>query len=319
MTAQLPEAFINRLREIFPQAQFDELIRSFLQTKAVSFRVNTLKTNKAEVVSALEKMKIDAHDVAGFPDTFEISAQNKPQLTSSELFLSGDIYIQNLSSMLPPLILNPKPTDRVLDISSAPGSKTTQLAAIMQNQGWISAVEINKPRFYKLLDNIKQQGATNVHTYLMDGATVWQKCPEQFDKILVDAPCSSESRISALNPDSYAYWSEKKIQEMVKKQKRLLFSAVLSLKPGGELLYSTCSFAPEENEMAISKLMKKFSHALEIVPFELAINNWEPGRTKWRKKNLHPDVVHSKRILPTDSMDGFYLCKLRKTSSTLQK
>ena len=127
------------------------------------------------------------------------------------------------------------------------------------------------------------------------------------------------SNYITINETSYAFWSEKKITEMRKKQKRLLFSAVLSLKPGGEMIYSTCSFAPEENELAIQKLLKKFSEEIEIAPIELLIDNWQAGLTEWNSKPLHPDLALSRRILPTKSMDGFYLCKLRKLKSTMRR
>ena len=313
----LPTAFTERLSQVFPNDQYVQLLNTFYTPKQISFRINTLKSSRQQAMSLLPTT-LKVTEVPHFPHSYAINSEDKQQLTHSQAFVNGHIYIQNLSSMLPALLLAPSNTDRVLDITAAPGSKTTQLAALMQNQGWISAVEINKPRFHKLKNNLTLQGTENVHTYLMDGADVWRKCPQQFDKILVDAPCSSESRISALDEESYAYWSEKKIKEMCKKQKRLLFSAVLSLKCGGEIIYSTCSFAPEENEMAIHRLLKKFSKEIEIVPIELPIDNWQAGLTQWKSKQFHPDLIHSKRILPTTIMDGFYICKLRKVKSTLR-
>ena len=124
-----------------------------------------------------------------------------------------------------------KPEESVLDLAA--GGKTLQMACMMNNQGALSAVEPVKNRFFKLKANLEQQGASFVKTYLTDGRTVGGKCPERFDRVLLDAPCSSESRFTQLNPDSWSHWSIKKVKEVARKQKKLLMSALYSLKPGG--------------------------------------------------------------------------------------
>lgn len=313
---QLPTEFVERIKQIFPQEDLAQRIATFRQAKPVSLRVNTLKTNESTLLAALESLKLTPTKVNTLPHAFLLPAEQKSRLTQSELHTQGLCYIQNLSSMLPVFILDPQSEEKILDLAAAPGSKTTQLAAAIQNQGWISAVEINKGRFFKLKQNLAQQGVTNVHTYLKDGSTVWKQCPEMFDKVLLDAPCSSESRFSTNEPETYAFWSERKIREMQKKQKRLIFSAFLSLKPGGALLYSTCSFAPEENEQVIQYLVKKFGAKLEIENIQLSLTNLQQGLSEWQGKQYDEAIQRAVRILPTDTMDGFFLCKIRKTAST---
>jgi 16S rRNA (cytosine1407-C5)-methyltransferase len=132
-----------------------------------------------------------------------------------------------------------------------------------------------------------------------------------FDRVLLDAPCSSEAKFSTLNPKSYAFWSPRKIKESQKLQKRLILSAWESLKPGGRLLYSTCSFAPEENEAVLDSLLKKRSDA-EILPLELPVENCMAGLTAWEKKRFDPAVSRARRILPTGEMDGFFLALIHK-------
>jgi len=313
------EPFFQRLKQIIPEQNLDDTIRSFYTDKAVTFRINSSLASGQDLNEIFKKYGFHAQAINDFPGCYEIPFSQKSKLTHSEFFEKGHCYIQNLSSMLPALILNPTKTDRVLDIAAAPGSKTTLLANLMENQGWISAVEINKPRFHKLLNNLKQQNILNTHTYLMDGGNVWKKCPEQFDKILVDAPCSSESRFNLNDPKTYSHWSERKVKEMQKKQLRLLFSAILSCKVSGEIVYSTCSFSVEENEWVINKMLKKFSNKLTILDININVKNTQAGLKTWKSKKFDPQLEKCMRILPTERMEGFFICKLKKTESTNRK
>ena len=131
--------------------------------------------------------------------------------------------------------------------------------------------------------------------------------------MLLDAPCSSEARFKLAQPESWQYWSERKILEMQRKQKQLLYSAVLAAKPGAPVVYSTCSFAPEENEAVVAHVLKKFSGRLQVEPLQLPFENAIPGLTQWRGKVFDSQVAGAVRILPTDTMGGFFVCLLRKS------
>lgn len=281
MLNALPEDFIERLKDLVPKDDFDSVLGSFSQQKPITFRVNTLKASIEEASSIL-----NAKSVSGFDNAFQVPADQREDLTHSALFTDGKIYIQSLSSMLAPLWLDPQPGEEILDLAAAPGSKTTQMAALMNNEGRIAAVEKVKGRYYKLKDNCKRQGASCVAFYCKDGATVWRSCENRFDRVLLDAPCSSEGRFRTDDPKSYEYWSLKKVKDMARKQWQLLYSAFRSLKPGGILVYSTCTFAREENENQIEKLKKKFGDAVIVEKME--------------------------RILPDNLWDAFFLCRIRK-------
>ncbi len=218
--------------------------------------------------------------------------------------------------MLPPLALECRPGEDVLDLAAAPGSKTLQLSA---SGARVTAVEKNRGRFFKLKANLKSQGALEVETRLADGTGFWRGHEESFDKVLLDAPCSSEGRFRVDDPKSYAYWSPRKIREMRRVQLRLAQSALHMLRPGGLLAYSTCTFAPEENEGVLDKLLSKFEGAVEILPLDLPLENVQSGLARWEKREFAPEIAAARRVLPNELFEGFFLALLRKTSSTRKR
>ena len=325
--SELPAKFIERLQEIIPPDQQHKVLDTFVKSKSTSFRINPFRAPlRQEAIRSLRKKGIPIHPVPWYADAFWITEKFRDRLLAHELYASGGIYVQNLSSMIPPLVLNPQAGERILDLTAAPGSKTLQIAALMKEQvspqtpfGQIVAVELVRPRFYRLLRNIKLQGVYGIQPLLYNGERFWRKAPESFDRVLLDTPCSTEGRFHVSNPETYKYWSERKIKEMTRKQKKLLYSAIQCLKPGGELVYSTCSFAPEENEAIITHALKKFGDAIEILPIELPLDNIQRPLKEWRGQVFPEAVQRALRILPTATMEGFFICHLRKTRHTLHE
>ncbi|MDA0658695.1 MAG: RsmB/NOP family class I SAM-dependent RNA methyltransferase [Planctomycetota bacterium] len=311
-TSPFPQEFVTRLESILPVESWHACWTAFRGCGQFGARVNTLLANVDDVWERLACLDVPATAVEWLPEAFVVSSQYREQIVGSDLVTMGHVYVQNLSSMLAVRVLGAEPDEQVLDLAAAPGGKTTQLAAMMRNTGWLSAVEPIRTRFYKLQSMLRQYGVTIGHTYLTDGRTVGNKTPDRFDRVLLDAPCSGEARFRWDEPKTYQYWSLRKIREQSRKQKGLLRSALKATRPGGRILYSTCSFAPEENECVVHHLLARNSAQVRVVPVDLPINNWQPGITRWLDKELHPDVVHARRILPTDSMDAFFLCLLEK-------
>jgi 16S rRNA (cytosine1407-C5)-methyltransferase len=229
----------------------------------------------------------------------------------SESVRKGDIYPINPSSVLAVLALAPQPDEEVLDLAAAPGGKTLLMAAAMENRGRIAAVEPVKSRFHRMRANLDRCGVRNVEFYLSDGRGVGRKVGERFDAVLLDAPCSSEARFRLDDPTSYAHWKPRKIREVGRKQKALLRSAFNALKPGGRMIYCTCAFAPEENEIPLDYLLRREA-AARLESISVVCPQFIPGLTRWRAKDLHSDLRRAVRVLPDELWDGFFICKIVK-------
>ncbi len=319
--AVLPSAFLERLRALVPPERFDAVAATFEQRPAAGFRVNTLKAAPEAVRRELAAEGLTLHAVDWMPEAFWVAPEARAALVGSAAFDEQRIYVQNLSSMIPPLVLGPEPGERVLDLTAAPGSKTLQIACRMARDGMvegeIAAVELVRGRFFKMRANLAAQGAGAVRTFLKNGETVWRHRPEYFDRVLLDAPCSTEGRFHTADPETFAYWSPRKVREMARKQHRLLYSAVQCLRVGGTLVYSTCAFAPEENEAVLDDTLRRFEGAIALAPLGLDLDNMIAPLDAWEGRRYEADLSHARRVLPTGTMEGFFVAKLVKTSSTL--
>lgn len=314
----LPDAFLARLRRIVPPDRLEAVLDALGPPGAVGFRVETLRADPEAVLAELRAAGLHPEPVEGLPAAFTVPAAERAALLASAACAEGRLYVQDLASQLPPLLLAPAPGERVLDLCAAPGSKTRQLVDLMGDRGEVAAVEAVRARFFKLRANLAAQGATSVRTFLRDGATVWRHRPEHFDRVLLDAPCSSEGRFRTDDPASTRFWHPRKPREMARKQARLLVAAVQSLRPGGTLVYSTCTFAPEENEAVLSRVLARFDGSLEVVPIEVPpVFEVQAPLAAWGREAFHPGVAHAARLLPTPRSEAFFVARLVKRASTL--
>jgi 16S rRNA (cytosine1407-C5)-methyltransferase len=309
---RLPELFLARLRHILPSAKWDAIANTFAESKPTTFRVNLLKSSSGILREKLEHLGFGLERAGWYPDAFILRRGNLRELQKTEVYQKGEIYVQSLSSMLPPIVLNPQPGERVLDLTAAPGSKTTQMAAMMKGLGKIIANDNNKIRFFKLKANVEFQGATNVELSMKGGELFGRQYPEYFDKLLLDAPCSAEGRFDVHEPASYRYWKPAKIKEMSRKQKMLFASAFHALRPEGILVYSTCTFAPEENEGVLNWAVEKFQGKMKFEKINLPFANQMPALGQWEGRSFDPAVRGAVRILPTAEMEGFFIAKISK-------
>jgi len=317
LSSDLPEKFVERLEMIVGPVLSGEIRRTF-KDKPTTFRINTIKSSKEEILPLLQEKGFKMKKVSWYGDAFILQNKSKRELTELEIYEQGKIYIQSLASMVPPLILNPKPGEKVLDLTAAPGSKTSQIAALMEQKGELVANELNKIRFFRLQHNMETLGVSKEFPdwkfvlRMEDGSALTEEYLGYFDKILLDTVCSGEARFIEGYPKSYGYWSEKKIKALVYRQQKLLFAAWSALKPGGTLVYSTCTLAPEENEMRISKLVERLGDEAEVISVNIEGLEKLPPVLEWKDRTLHPEVKKTLRILPTQEIEGFFVAKIKK-------
>ncbi|HXV28559.1 MAG TPA: RsmB/NOP family class I SAM-dependent RNA methyltransferase [bacterium] len=309
---RLPELFLERMRRLIPPQKWDGFANTFTETRPTTFRINTLKASRPVLKEKLEQSGFRIQNVSWYPEAFIMRGGTLRELQKTEAYLKGEIYVQGLASMLPPIVLDPQSGDLILDLTAAPGSKTTQLAAMMRGEGKIIANDNNKIRFFKLKANVELQGAANVTLSLKGGELFGREQPEKFDRILLDAPCSAEGRFNIHDPASYKFWKPAKIKEMARKQKMLFASAFHALRPGGVLVYSTCTFAPEENEAVLTWAMEKYRDRIRIEKIHLPLHNQTAGISQWENKLFDRAVRNAIRIMPNSEMEAFFIARLRK-------
>lgn len=316
MSSQFPDLFLERLENIYPD-NYNYILSTLCGGHLTTFWLNPLKGDTKDAYQKLIDENIPVTKVPDFEGVFSVPSENRNDITYHRFASDGRMYIINPSSIIPPLVLDAQPGENILDLTAAPGSKTIQIAAMMGNTGNISAVDIVRHRYYKLKANLERNGVSNTSLYNKDGVSVWINCPEQFDRVLLDAPCTTESRFNIHDKKTYHHWSKKKIIEMNRKQRQLLYSAVQSLKVGGTLVYSTCTFSPEENELSVQSILKKFDNALTTVPISVNLPTQTEPLKFWNKKVLNDQVKNCIRIIPDKIFEGFFICKFKKHISTI--
>ena len=310
----LPKAFLERIEQIIPKAKLQSVLQSFCKKKPTTLRANTLKISPQKLIEELSGMGFIFEKISWMDNCFVLKNRTQRELTDTNFYKDGFLYLQNLSSQLPPIILDPQVDDRILDIAAAPGSKTTQIAAMMENTGEILANDKSRIRGYKLEANLRMQGVTNVKVSYLPGQAIWKRYPEYFDKSLVDVPCSLEGTFRCDNPKSYENWSVQKVKALIQTQRYLLRSAVSATRVGGIIVYSTCTLAPEENEGIVDWILNIEKDRLKVEEINIGIGDEFSSLAvlKWKNKMYDPQIKNTLRVLPNEIMEGFFVAKLRK-------
>ena len=298
-------AFIERYSQLTDWEQFKKYSLSFLRR---SIRVNTLLGTVKEVKKSIEAKGWKLTPIPWCKEGFWIEHDERRDVGNLFEYHIGKIYVQEAASMIPPLVLQPKPGDLVLDMAASPGSKTTQMAAMMKNEGLLVANDYKGDRLQSLGINLQRSLVHNCVITLMRGQGIKDM---QFDKILLDAPCSGTGAIRK-SLKTISIWNAGMITKLAREQKELIEVAFQNLRPGGEMVYSTCSVEPEENEEVVSYLLQKHEDA-EIVKVTLPGLKLSPPIMEFKKEKYHPSVKHTIRIWPQDNdTEGFFVAKIRK-------
>lgn len=307
----LPAAFVALLDAVIPAEHRPMVEASYVEPKDVVVRHNPLHpTPLALAEQALGAL--GAEPLSGAEGVWRVPAAARAALTHHPLVEQGALTIQGAASQAAVWALDPQPGEEILDLAAAPGGKTALIAARMGNRGRIAAVEPVRARFFRLKAHLQRLGVTCAQLYLKDGSQVGRLVPQRFERVLLDAPCSSEARFTRLDPASWAHWSPRKVRASAALQARLLRSAAQALKPGGVLVYSTCSLSPEENELVLDALLRERDDlALEAPPWPCPLPA-VAGLVAWQGRPLHPDLRLARRVLPSHWTDAFFIARLRK-------
>ena len=303
---KLPKDFIENLYELHSPLVADKILAGMSGKRNTTLRVNTLKYNIQDLMRYFREINIKFERVNFYKDALIIKNANEKDIQKLDIYEKGYIYLQSLSSMVPPLVLGVKENENILDMASAPGSKTTQISAMMKNTGHIIANELDKIRCERLKFNIENQGSKNVEVINGYGEKLGEKYPENFDRVLLDTPCSGEGRFIAEMPGTYRNWSKRTVKELSKIQRKLIKSGYNALKPGGIMVYSTCTLNLEENENILKWALENLN--LKMIDIDIKVKGAIPGDSINTKLGIEKTI----KILPTKEMEGFFVAKLRK-------
>lgn len=294
----IPEFLEKILQEEYGNELTNKIIEGYSKKRFVTLRVNTIKSDISKIKEVLNNLNIRYQEVAWYPDALIIENALESDLEKLDIYNNGEIYLQSLSSMLPPLLLVPKKNESILDMTAAPGGKTTQMVALSNNEALITACEKNKIRADRLKYNLVKQGANRVGVIVDDARKLDDFL--SFDKILLDAPCSGSGTLNI--EEDISSFNEELVRRSCQIQHELLKKAIKLLKPDREMIYSTCSILKEENEKILEYFIDK--NLIEVVPLDNNIIKVLP--------TLPTTIPNTLCICPTELYEGFFAAKLRK-------
>lgn len=296
---KLPSNLINLIKEQYGEEIAEKIFNGYLKRRNVSFRVNTLKASKEEVVKLLNDKGIKYDIPLWYEDAFVLKNVVEKDIECEDVYEEGKIYLQNLSSMLPPILLEPKEKKDILDMTAAPGGKTTEIAALTNNKAYITACEKNKVRADRLRYNLKKQGA---NAYVIEKDATMLDSFLKFEQILLDAPCSGSGTIILTEESEDVRLTDGYMEKLEKVQTKLLDKAITLLKSGEEMVYSTCSILYRENEHIVNKFLK--ANRIEIVPID---------KSKFIGIEFLPcEFEDALLVMPNENYEGFFAIKIRK-------
>jgi len=298
---------IERYFQFLGEDQTIQLLKANEIPLTPSIRVNLLKIDAQTLENRLNGKEFKLEPIDWIHNGFKI--RNSPlNLGSTHEYLQGFYYIQSVAPMLPALILDPNPSDFVIDMCAAPGGKATHLAQIMNNEGSLILIERNRNRIPALDFNLRRMGVSNA-IVINDDSVNLSKLNLKADKILLDAPCTGEGLIRQ-DPSRKRSKTMEDIDKLSTIQRKLLKTGLNSLNPGGQLLYSTCSIAPEENELVIDDVLKDNSDfAIVKIPRKYGVD----GIIEVYNKTLREDIKYSQRLYPhLHDTIGFFISLIEK-------
>lgn len=304
-------SLIDLFFDLFSPHETVEFLESNERTRPTVIRVNTLRTRRKQLAEALIKRGVNLKPLDNFGDVGITILDSTVPIGATPEYLAGHYMLQAPSSFCPVIALDPQPNERILDMASAPGGKTSYIAQLMNNTGVIVANEKSAKRIQATIANLSRLGCTNAIHVNLDGRD-FPRIMAGFDRVLLDAPCSGLG-VVCRDPTVKLQRDEKDIQRNAALQKQLLLSAIDSAKVGGIIVYSTCSLAVEENERVVQYALDNRGIIIEDTTLTVGKN----GLVKFQKTQFHPTMKKCKRFFPhVHNTDGFFVARLKKISRT---
>ena len=293
MEKQRPQFLKDLLIEQYGEEISTKIENGYKAQRPVTLRVNNLKTSLEKAKEKLDEAQIEYETISWYEKALIIKNVREEEIRKLEIYENGEIYLQSLSSMLPPIILEPKAGENILDMTAAPGGKTTEIAALTENKAYITACEKNKIRAERLKFNLQKQGVKSANIMVEDARKLSDYF--SFDKILLDAPCSGSGTENIFDKN----FSKELVERSVKFQEELLSKALKILKPGGEMVYSTCSILKQENEKVLERVLSKGNAQIEPI-------------TVQDIEVLPSKIAETITVCPTENYEGFFVAKIKK-------
>ena len=293
MEKQIPQFLKDLLIEQYGEEISTKIENGYKAQRPVTLRVNNLKTSLEKAKEKLDEAQIKYETISWYEKALIIKNVREEKIRKLEIYENGEIYLQSLSSMLPPIILEPKAGENILDMTAAPGGKTTEIAALTENKAYITACEKNKIRAERLKFNLQKQGVKSANIMVEDARKLSDYF--SFDKILLDAPCSGSGTENIFDKN----FSKELVERSVKFQEELLSKALKILKPGGEMVYSTCSILKQENEKVLERVLSKGNAQIEPI-------------TVQDIEVLPSKIAGTITVCPTENYEGFFVAKIKK-------
>ncbi len=307
----IPAFLFQQVQTAYGEDEANQIFDGYRQAaqRPTTLRANALKASAEEVAEALDEAGVPFERVPWYKDAFVAHAPSERDIWNMEIYRQGGIYLQSLSSMLPPLALVPREGADILDMCAAPGGKTSQIAALTHGAAHICACELNAPRAEKLQYNMDKQGVSNLQIMRVDA----RKLDEffSFDQILLDAPCTGTGTVRAGDPKVEKRITQQLLAKVTRSQRALLDRGLTVLKRGGTLVYSTCSILPEENDRMLASVLKRHRDC-EIVPIDPQTLAAAPDNPDLALPCLPNELEGTVTVCPTRLFEGFFIAAIKK-------
>lgn len=300
MIPVIPEHLQSLLLRQYGEETVQRIVAGFSARRPVSLRVNPLRATRQQVEEQLTAAGIAWQDIPWYEDAMVLPDVREEAIQALPAYETGGVYLQNLSAMIPPLVLLPKQGETVLDMAAAPGGKTTQMAALSGNRALITACEKNAVRAQRMQYNLERQGASRVNVMMADARRLDDMF--SFDKILLDAPCSGSGTLLLLEGEPQRRMDQSWLQKTAATQAAMLQKALRLLKPGHEMVYSTCSILRMENEDVLARCLPKTN--AKIIPIQHELLAHVP--------QLPVTIPGTLCVCPDRHHEGFFVAKIRK-------